>query len=198
MFCAACGTQQPAEGYAPPAPQPAPPQPWEQQAAPQQPAPPQPWEQQAQQPGYQQPQYPPYQQPLDAEAQDAQDNKVMAILSYFGLLALVPWFAAPNSKFARFHARQGLKLLLLEIGVIIIDVLLGLIKVTKVAYEGTWYEYSYKTTPFITGTLIPWILWAGLGVLAILGLMNALKGIKKAPPLLNLIPLEKISYFADK
>lgn len=39
---------------------------------------------------------------------DIQQNKVMGILAYIGILVLIPIFAAPQSKFARFHANQGL------------------------------------------------------------------------------------------
>jgi len=42
------------------------------------------------------------------DASDIQANKILALLSYFWLLFLVPWFLAPNSRFARFHAKQGI------------------------------------------------------------------------------------------
>ena len=42
------------------------------------------------------------------ESQDIQDNKVMNILAYIGILVLVPIFAAKNSKVARFSSNQGL------------------------------------------------------------------------------------------
>ena len=42
-----------------------------------------------------------------ADIRDAQDNKVMAILAYFGPLVLIPIFAAKESRFARYHANQG-------------------------------------------------------------------------------------------
>lgn len=45
---------------------------------------------------------------------DAEDNKLMGILAYLSILVLVPILAAPNSKFARFHANQGLLLLIGE------------------------------------------------------------------------------------
>ena len=41
---------------------------------------------------------------------DVEQNKVMAILAYFGILVLIPILAAKDSKFARFHANQGLLL----------------------------------------------------------------------------------------
>ncbi|MBR6020056.1 MAG: zinc-ribbon domain-containing protein [Lachnospiraceae bacterium] len=46
----------------------------------------------------------------EMDPNDIQQNKTMAFLSYFWLLFLVPIFAAPQSKFARFHANQGIVL----------------------------------------------------------------------------------------
>ncbi len=39
---------------------------------------------------------------------DIANNKVMAVLAYLGWLLLITILAAPNSKFARFHANQGI------------------------------------------------------------------------------------------
>ena len=46
------------------------------------------------------------------DSKDITDNKVMAVLAYIGILFLIPLLAAPNSRFARFHANQGLVLFL--------------------------------------------------------------------------------------
>lgn len=51
----------------------------------------------------------------DFDKEDIENNIIFAILAYFGLLVLVPIIAAPDSKFAKFHAGQGLNLLILEI-----------------------------------------------------------------------------------
>ncbi len=40
---------------------------------------------------------------------------VMGILCYLGILVLIPIFAAKDSKFVRFHANQGLILLLASV-----------------------------------------------------------------------------------
>ncbi len=50
-------------------------------------------------------------------AADIQQNKVMAILSYLSLLVLIPIFAAKNSPFAQFHAKQGLIVLIAQVAV---------------------------------------------------------------------------------
>ena len=46
---------------------------------------------------------------------DIQKNKGMAVLAYLSWLVLIPIFAAKDSKFARFHANQGLVLAIAEI-----------------------------------------------------------------------------------
>ena len=51
---------------------------------------------------------------------DVANNKVMAILSYFWILFLIPLFAAKESPFARFHANQGLLLFIWSIIVMIL------------------------------------------------------------------------------
>jgi uncharacterized membrane protein len=46
---------------------------------------------------------------------DVNDNKVMAALSYAWILCLVPLLGKRDSKFAQFHAKQGLVLFVLEL-----------------------------------------------------------------------------------
>ena len=44
---------------------------------------------------------------------DISDNKAMAILSYIGPLVFIPFFAAKNSAFARYHSLRGMNFLIL-------------------------------------------------------------------------------------
>lgn len=99
------------------------------------------------------------------DAQDVANNKVMAILAYFGILFLVPLLAAKDSPFARFHANQGL---LLFIGYIVVYVI---------------YFILLMISPMIG--MIASILFLGLFVLAILGIVNAAKGEMKELPLIG-------------
>ena len=46
------------------------------------------------------------------DEKDIEDNKLFAILSYLNILVLVPLLMAKESKYARFHANQGLALLI--------------------------------------------------------------------------------------
>jgi uncharacterized membrane protein len=60
-------------------------------------------------------------------AQDIEENKVIAALSYLGLLVLVPLLAKKDSPFCQFHAKQGLVLLVawVIIGAVSIIPILG-------------------------------------------------------------------------
>ena len=51
----------------------------------------------------------------------------MAILAYLGILVLVPIFAAPQSKFARYHANQGLLLCIASIAFSVVYFILSAI-----------------------------------------------------------------------
>lgn len=103
---------------------------------------------------------------------DVQQNKVMAILAYFGLLVLVPIFCAKDSKFARFHANQGLALLICEAGYsvaygIIRNILLGI---------------SHHLS-FITSILS--LVYVAFFVLWLLGVINAAGGKAKKLPVIG-------------
>ena len=51
----------------------------------------------------------------ETDKKDIELNKVTAALSYVGILCFVPLFLKRNSKFAQFHAKQGLLLFLVKI-----------------------------------------------------------------------------------
>ena len=99
---------------------------------------------------------------------DVQSNKVMGVLSYLGILVLIPLFAAKNSPFARFHCNQGIVLALAEV---LAGIVLGI----------------GRSLP-----LIGWIfrLLGGLAsilwiVLAVIGIVNAVNGRAKELPIIG-------------
>ena len=47
------------------------------------------------------------------EEKDA--GKLMAILSYLGILCLIPYFAEKDNKYVRYHAIQGLNLFIIDL-----------------------------------------------------------------------------------
>ena len=50
-----------------------------------------------------------------SEAEDIEKNRAFAIIAYLWILFVVALIAAPNLKFAKFHANQGLVLFLAEL-----------------------------------------------------------------------------------
>ena len=110
---------------------------------------------------------------------DIASNKAMAILSYFGLLVLIPLLAAKNSRFARFHANQGLIVLIAGVVGTIGQRILGLV---------------LKYIPYIGGVLaglIGFAVSAVLLVLAVLGIINAAQGKAKELPVIGKFRLLK-------
>ena len=49
------------------------------------------------------------------DPRDIADNKLMAILCYLGILWLIPFLAAKESPFVKFHLNQGLVLLVIDV-----------------------------------------------------------------------------------
>lgn len=113
---------------------------------------------------------------------DIENNKVMALLSYLWILFLVPLFAAPNSKFARFHTNQGLVLFIFSLVSGIIGGVVGFI---------------LALIPFI-GFIFVWVAGVVFGIieigfilLAVLGIINALQGRAKELPVIGKIKILK-------
>ena len=119
-------------------------------------------------------------QPLDA---DVQNNKVMAVLAYIGLLVLIPIFAAKDSKFARFHSGQGLTLMIFSVAYWILQLIIN-------AIVGTIFPPTWSGVPSVVASLVSAILSLGgifFLVLAIIGIVNAAKGTFTKLPILGQI-----------
>ena len=124
------------------------------------------------------------------DPQDAKDNKLFAILAYIPFLFLVPLFAAPQSKFAKYHANQGLLLTIVSIGLWIVQWILNAI-IRAIFYRDPksledWINYVNRasSTPFLI-ILVSLVVWAIVTVLAIIGIMNANKGECKPLPVVG-------------
>ena len=117
-------------------------------------------------------QQPPIQPPVAPQGNqsDAEKNKGIAILAYF--IFFIPLLAAKDSKFAMYHANQGLLLLIFWIA--------GWILVSVVSF-----------ILVLTVILIPlaMLLWPALCiaelVLLIMGIINASKGEMKPLPVIG-------------
>lgn len=108
----------------------------------------------------------------DFDKADVETNKAMGILSYFGPLVLIPIFAAPKSKYARYHANQGLILLLAEIAYGIIYSILSAILIAI-----SWRLYFIVSIIGIISIIFV--------VLAVIGIINAVNGRAKELPIIG-------------
>ncbi len=106
------------------------------------------------------------------DPKDVEQNKIMAILAYLSWLVIIPIFAAKDSKFARFHANQGLVLALTEI----------------VWWVGTGILTAILTAivPFLgfLSTLLGLVNLLFL-VLLVIGIMNVANGRAKELPIIG-------------
>lgn len=98
---------------------------------------------------------------------DIDANKVYAVLAYIGILFLVPLLAAKESKFAQFHANQGIVLF-------IAGIICGAVNIIP-----------------ILGQIVSIIAGVVLAVFAIMGIVNAATGKAKELPLIGQIKLIK-------
>ncbi len=124
---------------------------------------------------------------------DIKDNKIFAFLSYIGPLFLVPVLAAPKSKYARFHANQGLVLFLAEIIIALplkaLDWLNGFI-FGNISLFRDWLSF----VPAVVGAVIS-LLGLAVGmlalVLAVIGIINAFQGKATELPFIGKIRILK-------
>ncbi|MDR2686444.1 MAG: DUF4870 domain-containing protein [Oscillospiraceae bacterium] len=109
----------------------------------------------------------------DDEAKDAQDNKVMGILAYLGILVLAPIFAAKDSKFAKFHANQGLILAILTIAYgVVFGILMAVFSLI-----------SWRLGAIMSPILC--LVFLVYPVFAILGIVSASRGEMKELPIIG-------------
>ncbi len=101
------------------------------------------------------------------DLEDVEKNKAMAILSY--IIFFIPLIAARESKFALYHANQGLVLFL---AAVVINIVGGIV-------------------PFIGWFIILPFGWIAVVILAIIGIINASKGLMKPLPLIGGITIIK-------
>ncbi len=133
--------------------------------------------------------YTQYQQPVYnaggeyADPADVQNNKAMAVLAYIGILVLVPIFGAKNSKFARYHANQGLVLFITDIAYTII------IRIIQAILYAVLPWSAYVLVSVITTILS--LASVFFLVCMILGIVNACKGRMKELPLIGKIKILK-------
>ncbi len=108
-----------------------------------------------------------------SDAADVEQNKVFAILGYFGILFLVPLLAARQSKFAMYHCNQGLVLFICAIAGWIVNMILSALLV------------FIPVLGVIIIMLLHFGLIIGVLILAIMGIINAANGVCKPLPVIG-------------
>ena len=113
------------------------------------------------------------------DPEDIEANKVMGALAYLSWLVLIPIFAARNSKFARYHANQGLVLAIIETAYVLLAS-----GVNSIVY-GISLKYGTLVSTIFT------LCGLSLAILAVIGIINAIKGKAKEIPTFGSIKILK-------
>ena len=107
--------------------------------------------------------------------EDVNQNKVYGILAYFGILVLVPILAAKDSLYARFHANQGLILLISEFALNIVG------RIIRFALKVATFDLINDVVNTIVSLAISAITIAYL----VIGIINACSGEAKRLPIIG-------------
>ncbi len=129
------------------------------------------------------------------DKKEIESGKGMAILSY--IIAPIPYFAEKNNKYVKYHAIQGMNLLIIAIAYSAIYWLLSsVIKVKGSCGYGYWGEWAEalgatcKVTPWWVTVPLS-IVGIGVGLLFILGIINVCNGKAKELPIVNKLKIFK-------
>jgi uncharacterized membrane protein len=100
------------------------------------------------------------------EVADIRQNKGMALLSYLGVLVVIPLVFGQHSKFVRHHLNQGLMLFVLEVVAWV-----GCKIIMLLGYPLLHFHAMVYLTSFIGG-----LIWLVFGLLSLLGLLHVAGG----------------------
>lgn len=110
------------------------------------------------------------------EEADIAENRTAAAFAYLGVLVFVPLTAAKGSRFARFHANQGLALLAVWVAYGIA------VEIVSNAFLGiSWGLYQMFQMVRLSGLVFP--------ALVLIGIRNAVSGRAKELPLIGKLRL---------
>ncbi len=94
------------------------------------------------------------------------NDTAMGILSYIGILALIPYYSKDQSQFVRFHAVRGMNLFFLEL-----------------IASGATILFTFALAPL--GWVIGWIATAASIVMMIFGILNVCNKEQKDLPVIG-------------
>ncbi len=115
--------------------------------------------------------------------EDIEENKIMSLFAYIGFLFIIPLFATKGSKYARFHANQGLILFLCELAVGVVCTIINTVGglFAAIPHVGLiiagFIGFFASIIGFVAGLLL--FVWA------VLGIVNAITGKAKEIPFIG-------------
>ena len=122
-------------------------------------------------------------------------SKVLACLSYLGILVLIPLIAAKDDEFVQFHVRQGAKLTIFGIIILsVVRVVYMVFAISGLFFGAMFYQYieEYIQIVFAVGFfivavfgIISTIIGVIFLVLCILGIVNACRGLTTTLPIIG-------------
>ena len=122
-------------------------------------------------------------------------SKVLACLSYLGILVLIPLIAAKDDEFVQFHVRQGAKLTIFGIIILsVVRVVYMIFAISGLFFGVMFYQYieEYIQVVFAVGFfivavfgIISTIIGIIFLVLCILGIVNACRGLATPLPIIG-------------
>ena len=126
----------------------------------------------------------------DNSLEVSSNEKFLGILSYLGILSLIPYFCSDKSEFVKYHATQGLNLFLVSIVYYVLNHLLSLIKITKTVVSFNGVVGTGRVTPYIIR--FP-LLMCGifLCIISIMGIIYVCQGEKKDLPVVKDVKIIK-------
>lgn len=102
-------------------------------------------------------------------------DKVMLVLAYLSLLALIPYLTVKDSLFVKWHARQGLALVIFAVAWSVLEAVVGLIPVVRMLVP-----------------LMACAMGVGYIVVAIMGITKAFAGERWRIPFISDVIADKL------
>ena len=104
-------------------------------------------------------------------------EKTLALEAYLGILVLAPLFGAKKSPFVRFHVNQGIVLFAISL---ILSILISFNSIIIAAARAPWASIIFGLFNGLYG-----LVSCGVIALAVIGIINAVKGKMKKLPIIG-------------
>jgi len=130
-----------------------------------------------------------------SKKKEIEEGKGMAILAY--IIALIPYFAGDKkNKFVRFHAIQGMNIFIIAAGYSIIAGIIHSIVWSAIigSCTNSLLTLSLSGCNYGLASTIGFIIWLPawvIGIVSIIGIVNAVNGKEKEVPILGKVKIIK-------